>query len=183
LSSKATKSAVLAVITFSVLSANLINRLNRILVSFYYGVVVTVIAPLVGNDTLKVARSPTAPLTGVKLVTSALKLYEGVVADAAVPLPAISTIGTTVPTRSAKVSDTASAPKSWWKSRDTLPDFSPPITSTKPPEPKSVVSTSAALIVSSARAQDAETSTELTVTDVDVTTNFAIFISPIMPRR
>lgn len=141
------------------------------------------IAPLVGNDTLNVARSPTAPLTGVKLVTSALKLYEGVVGDAAVPLPAISTIGITVPIRSSKVSDTPPAPKSEWKSRDTVPDFNPPMTSTYPALPKSVVSTSDALILSSARAHDAETSTEFTVTDVDVTTNFAIFISPIMPRR
>jgi hypothetical protein len=154
---------VLAVIVFSVPSANLINRLNRILVSFGYYEVATVIAPLVGKLTENVAKSPTAPLTGVKLVTSALKLNEGVSAEATVPLPAISTIGIT-----------AAAPKPWWKSRDTVPDFRPPMISVKPPDPKSVVSTSEEFTVSSARAQDAETSTELSVTEVAVTTNFAI---------
>jgi hypothetical protein len=165
---------VLAVIVFSVSSANLINRLNRILVSFGYYEVATVIAPLVGKLTENVAKSPTAPLTGVKLVTSALKLNEGVSAEATVPLPAISTIGITVPTRAKNVEETAAAPKSWWKSRDTVPDFRPPMISVKPPDPKSVVSTSEEFTVSSARAQDAETSTELSVTEVAVTTNFAI---------
>src|SRR6056297_3093443 len=87
-----------------------------------------------------------------------------------------------VPTRSWKVAETAPAPKSEWKSSEICPDFKPPITSVNPPEPKSVVSTSAALITNSARAVLAEMSEPFKETSVPVTTYLAKIIL-LMHRR
>ena len=62
------------------------------------------IAPEVGNETLNVAKSPTAPATGVKLLIKTDPEKLGVSVEAEVP-PAISTNVTTVPTRASSVSE------------------------------------------------------------------------------
>jgi len=53
---------------------------------------------VVGKDTEKVAKSPTAPETGVKLLIRTVAVYAGVAEEAAVPFPAISVTVPIVPT-------------------------------------------------------------------------------------
>jgi hypothetical protein len=60
------------------------------------GYVVLVITPLIGQVTLAVANSPTAPLSGVHSETKALKLYAGLLADTA-PATGLTVIETAVP--------------------------------------------------------------------------------------
>ena len=132
------------------------------------------ISPEVGNDTLKVLRSPTAPLTGVTELIKTLAVNEGVSEEAAVPLFVISTTVPSVPTRSSvRTVFSPPAPKSEWKSRDTVPDLRPPTTSVYPPLAKSVTSTSVEVMTSSALATDAEMSVEFSETEFPVTTYFA----------
>jgi hypothetical protein len=95
-----------------------------------------------GHETLSVARSPIEELIGLYSVHKKTPEYEGFVLDTTDPW------GTTVtvqdePRSGNRVASTAAAPKSWWKSSETLASFNQAILWTKV-EPKAVVSCSAA---------------------------------------
>ena len=78
----------------------------------YYDVVRTT-APLIGSVKLKVERSPTAPETGVMVVSNASKVNSGVVVPTVEPLFAMIVMVTIVPSRaSVSVVEIPLAPKS-----------------------------------------------------------------------
>ena len=131
---------------------------------------------MVGRVRLNVLKSPTAPETGVMVVNKQLAVNSGVVEVAAEPLFATIVIATTVPNSASfsTVETPVTAVKSAWKSSVTEPLFNPPTTSVQPPEAKSVTSISEDVMLSSARAIEAEMSLPASVTVLPVTTYFAI---------
>jgi hypothetical protein len=79
-----------------------------------------------GHETLSVARSPTLEASGLYSVQRKTPEYEGLVADTALPLGITVTVAL-LPKSGNKVSSTEPAPKSWWKSSETLASFNPEI--------------------------------------------------------
>jgi len=68
------------------------NVIRRVIFIVYPYAVALVTSPLVGNETLNVARSPTAPATGLIELTSTKAVKAGLVGDVAVPLGLITTV-------------------------------------------------------------------------------------------
>ena len=95
-----------------------------------------------GQETLSVAKSPIEELSGLYSVHKKIPEKLGFVLDTTEPWGITVTVACE-PKRGNRVASTAAAPKSWWKSSETLASFNPAILWTKL-EPKDVVSCSAA---------------------------------------
>jgi hypothetical protein len=64
-----------------------VNSIRRVIFIFIpYAAVELVTSPLVGNDTEKVAKSPTAPETGLTLFTKTKVVNSGLLDEVTVPL-------------------------------------------------------------------------------------------------
>jgi hypothetical protein len=96
---------------------------------------------VIGQVRFDTAKSPTAPLTGVKFEILATNENDGFDEDTAVPAGFTTTVAAE-PNRLHNDESIAAAAKSWWKDTVKVPDFRPFTEVLKPPvAPKGVVST------------------------------------------
>jgi hypothetical protein len=118
--------------------------------------------PEVGQVTERVARSPTDEAKGWYEFTSAIAVYEGLVAATVAEVGVMTTVAAVLKSGN-RVASTDEAPKSWLKFRVIEPDCRPPVT-VRQVEPKAVVSTSSLDSDRSTEVSDDERLVPLTVT-------------------